>query len=135
MARTDLLALTDDDLASLTTRGKVKEARHDLDRGVTGRLSEVEGAVRVEWSDGRASELPAGARLDEGKCSCGAVEACRHLVRLVMLYQREKAAPVAATQPWDPGAITDEELAKHFRPSALDKARNESDAGVLVELV
>jgi hypothetical protein len=136
MPRADLLALSDDDLAALATRGKVNEARRDLDAGVTGRLRESEdGAVRAEWSDGRVSEVPAGATLRKGRCSCGSVEPCRHLVRLVLLYQRENVIPATASEPWDPGAIPDGELAKHFRPSTLDKVRKTFDAGVLAELV
>jgi hypothetical protein len=137
MPRSDLLALSPDDLAALSTRGKVKEAAKDLDdHGVTGEVAEsADGGVRVAWSDGRTSELPPGATLRAGKCSCGAVGTCKHLVRLVLLYQRWAAAPPAASEPWDPGAISDDELARHFRPSALRKIRDQFDAGVLAELV
>ncbi|MFO0928487.1 MAG: hypothetical protein U0736_15930 [Gemmataceae bacterium] len=89
MPRADLLALSADDLAALSTRGKVNEARKDLDdNGVTGTLTESPaGDVSVAWSDGRTSELPAGATLQGGRCSCQAVGTCKHLVRLVLLYQ------------------------------------------------
>lgn len=136
MPRTDLLGLTEDDLAKLTTRGKVKEARSDLDKGVTGELLEAEdGAIRVEWSDGRVCELGVQATLRAGRCSCAAVDPCKHLVRLVLLYQRLHEVPAAASEPWDPGAISDEELGRHYRPAALEKARQEFDAGILAELV
>ncbi|MFO0845604.1 MAG: hypothetical protein U0797_25000 [Gemmataceae bacterium] len=136
MPRNDLLTLSPDDLAALSTRGKVKEAAKDLDsHGVTGELDEsIDGAVRVTWSDGRTSELPPAATLPRGRCSCGAVGACRHLVRLVLLYQRWFAAPPQPTEPWDPGAIGDDELAKHYRPSTLGKVRQKFDAGILAEL-
>lgn len=138
MSRTDLLSLSPNDLASLCTRGKVKEAIKDLDSGITGKLDETpDGALRVEWSDGRVSELPSGATLRKGRCSCGAVDPCKHLVRLVLLYQQRARvdSPPVPTQPWDPGAISDADLASHFRPAALDRARQEFQAGVLVELV
>lgn len=137
MPRNDLLTLSADDLAALSTRGKVKEAIKDLDdNGVTGDLAESDdGAVRVAWSDGRTSELPSAATLRGGRCTCGAVGTCKHLVRLVLLYQRWFAAPPTATEPFDPGAISDEELAKHFRPAALERCRQQFDAGVLAELV
>lgn len=137
MPRTDLLALSPDDLAALSTRGKVREAAKDLDdHGVTGELDESDdGAVRVAWSDGRSCELPPGGTLRAGKCSCGAVGTCKHLVRLVLLYQRWATAPPAATEPWDPGAIGDDELKKHFRLSALENIRKQFDEGILAELV
>ena len=77
MARPDILALSDDDLAALATRGKVKEARKELDDGrVTG-----EARAQREWRDAgdeaRAGEelFPAGTRVTPGlvglAASCG----------------------------------------------------------------
>jgi len=42
-------------------------------------------------------------------------------------------APLAA-EPWDPGAITDEELARHLRKTDLARARAEYDAGQVIEV-
>jgi hypothetical protein len=141
MPRSDLLALSLDDLAALSTRGKVNEALRDLEKGVTGQLTETdEGAIRVEWSDNRISELPARAGLKGGRCSCHPIDPCKHLVRLVLLYQRQHqehatAEPPAPAQPWDPGSLPDAELARHFRPAALARIRKQFDAGILAELV
>src|SRR5262249_8123730 len=78
--------------------------------------------------------LPANATLAGGKCSCNAIGTCKHLVRLVLLYQRQ-AAPPPPTEPWDPGATSDNELGHHYRPAALKKLRHQFDTGVLAELV
>lgn len=136
MLRADLLALTSDDLATLSTRGRVNEARRDLDDlGVSGELTESPaGDLRVVWSDGRTSELPAGSAPAQGRCSCNAVDLCKHLVRLVLLYQRRVDAPAAA-EPWDPGAISDNELGRHYRPAALKKLHRQFEEGILAELV
>lgn len=42
------------------------------------------------------------------------------------------AAPAA--EPWDPGAITDEGLARHLRKTDLARARAEYDAGQVIEV-
>ena len=135
MSRADILSLSDDDLGALATRGKVKEARKELDDGrVTGDLVEEGGALRVTWSDGPTSEVPADTPLRSGRCSCVGVGVCKHLVRLALLYQRS-ATSVKATEPWDPGAITDDEMAKHLRANTITKARQLDEAGVLAEVV
>jgi hypothetical protein len=142
MARSDLLALSADDLAALTNRGTVKEARAELESSrCSGQLAETpEGSLRVQWSDGLVSELAAGAALRAGRCSCNKIGTCKHLIRLVLLYQKQTAAaspeePPVPAEPWDPGAISDEELARHYRPQALTKARKLFEAGVMAELV
>jgi hypothetical protein len=141
MPRADLLALSADDLAALTNRGTVKRALREVEAGEhTGDLVESPaGDVSVRWSDGAECLLPAGVVLAEGRCSCAAVGLCRHLVRTVLAYQRQAAAsagPAAApTAPWDPGAIGDDELARHYRPAALAKLREQFQQGLLVELV
>jgi hypothetical protein len=138
MPRADILSLSEDDLGALATRGKVKEARKELDDGrVSGDLTEDAGALRVTWSDGLTTEVPADTPLRAGRCSCGGVGVCKHLVRLALLVQRaaNAAGPVAATEPWDPGAIADDELAKHLRATTLTKARQLDEAGTLAEVV
>ena len=135
MPRADILSLSDDDLGSLSTRGKVKEARKELDDGrVSGDVVENGGALRVTWSDGPTSEVPADTPLRAGRCSCNGVGVCKHLVRLALQYQRS-ATVVQPTEPWDPGAITDDEMAKHLRVTTISKARQLDEAGVLAEVV
>lgn len=45
------------------------------------------------------------------------------------------AAPLPGGESWDPGAIPDEELARHFSKAALARSRREFDEGHVVELV
>ncbi len=142
MPRADLLALSPDDLTALTNRGTVKRAQREVDSGeCSGELTEApEGTLTAKWSDGVECVLPAGVVLADGRCSCAAVGLCRHLVRTVLAYQRQAAQstaepPAPPQGPWDPGAISDEELARHYRPAALAKLREQFERGVLVELV
>jgi hypothetical protein len=141
MPRADLLALSPDDLTALTNRGTVKRAQREVEAGeCTCELTETPaGDVHARWSDGVECRLPAGAVLAEGRCTCAAVALCRHLVRTVFAYQRQAAASPGAgpapAAPWDPGAIPDEELARHYRPAALARLREQFRQGVLVELV
>jgi hypothetical protein len=143
MPRADLLALSFDDLTALTNRGTVKRAQREVEgKECTATLAESgDGDLVVKWSDGFECHLPAGAVVREGRCSCAAVGLCRHLIRTVLLYQLQ-IAPVApgqaapqAVEPWDPGGISDEELARHFKPRDLARARQQFDQGLLVELV
>ncbi len=137
--RTDLLALTPDDLAALTNRGAVKRAQRELDETeVTGTIAEdAAGAVTATWSDGPACTIAAGSALRDGRCTCASATLCRHLVRTVLAYQKSHAAaetPSAAPGPWDPGTIGDDALAKHFRAAALSRHRATFDGGVVAEL-
>ncbi|HTU22941.1 MAG TPA: hypothetical protein VMG10_33190 [Gemmataceae bacterium] len=140
--RSDLLALSLDDLAALTNRGTVKRAQREIEaKECTGEIVESpEGDVTAKWSDGVECRIAAGAVLADGRCSCAAAGLCRHLIRSVLAYQQQAAQqtadqPAAPAEPWDPGSITDEELAKHYRPAAFTKIREEFQKGILVELV
>jgi hypothetical protein len=142
MPRADLLALTPDDLTALTNRGTVKRAQREVEANeCSAELTEAaDGTVTAKWSDGVACRLPAGVVLRDAHCSCAAAGLCRHLVRTVLAYQARaaQAAPerqAAPAAPWDPGAFSDDDLAKSFRPAALAKARAQFEQGVLVELV
>jgi hypothetical protein len=156
MPRADLLALSFDDLAALTNRGTVKRVQREVEaQECTCDLTETPaGDVTARWSDGVECLLPGGATLREGRCSCTAPGLCRHLVRTVFAYQRQQPSPAAtpavegetsnnppaapgsaSAAPWDPGAISDAELARHFRPAALTWLREHLEVGMLVELV
>jgi len=139
--RSDLLALTTDDLAALTNRGTVKRAQRELDEAeVTGTATEAaSGDVTATWSDGAACTIPAGVALAHGSCSCAAVGLCRHLIRTVLAYQRTHSTPLPAalppTAPWNPGDIPDDELAKHYRPQAFARVKGVFNQGILAEVV
>ena len=151
--RNDLLLLTPDDLAALTNRGTVKRAQRELDENeATGTISETEqGDVAITWSDGPKCSIPAGVALLQGRCDCSATSLCRHLIRMVLLYQKTHTttltsapvdAPNTAVVPhtpshpsWDPGSISDEVLNTHFRPANMSRIRSQFNQGVLAEVV
>ncbi len=151
--RTDLLALTWDDLVTLSNRGIVKRATKELDSGkFECELTEdAEGNITAKWNDGTECFLPAEGTLHEARCSSDAVGISRHIIRSVLHYQRmsqsseqksdttettemESAPPKAATEFWDPGAISDEVLASHYRKAKLTRARKTFEQGLVFEL-
>jgi hypothetical protein len=136
-ARADLLALTADDLVTLSNRGIVKRAQQEIEAGEPSVTIEEDGggAVVFRWSDGTVCTFAAGKGVRGAACSCPATTVCRHRIRSVLAYQAAapQAAPVAG--PWDPGTIGDEALAAHFSPAALARARSQFEEGHVVELL
>ncbi|MGW0838629.1 hypothetical protein ACWD26_00390 [Streptomyces sp. NPDC002787] len=131
--RTDLLALTPDTLAALANRGLVRRATKDLDAGSPPELSTApDGAVTARFADGAEASMPPGASLDGGSCGCGAAGVCRHLVGLVLAYQRATdAAPLGEGAPdWSPGDIDDAALEAAVGARALSAARRTARRGV-----
>ncbi|MEU8774209.1 hypothetical protein [Streptomyces sp. NPDC048606] len=129
--RADLLALTPDTLAALTNRGLVKRAARELASGAGAEVCLAsDGTLTGRYPDGTETVLPAGAGLDLGRCDCGAIGACRHLLGLVLAYRAGSGAegprPTAGdgparaegADPVDPTAA----------PAAPD-ARYEAEAG------
>ncbi|RQX56690.1 hypothetical protein DLJ57_06465, partial [Micromonospora chalcea] len=89
MTRDDLIALTPDVLAALSNRGLVKRATREVDAGERPVLTEdADGAVRAAYPDGVTVTLPVGGGLAAGICSCPAPGVCRHLLTVVLTYQR-----------------------------------------------
>ena len=85
MARADLLALSEDDLATLANRGLVKRAVRDLDAGLgPSQMREEDGAVQAVWPDGAACRLPADRKMDGACCTCAANLICRHIVGTIL---------------------------------------------------
>lgn len=96
MSRADLRALTPQTLAELTNRGLVKRAVRELERATPAVTEAADGTVLAVGEDGVRTTLPVGG-LDRGTCSCGAPGVCRHLVGLVLAYQRQPAPAAAQT--------------------------------------
>ena len=85
--RADLLALTPDALAALTNRGLVKRATREVEAAPPAVTTDPDGTVRGTYQDGPGTALPPGG-LERGTCTCGATGICRHVVGLVLAYQR-----------------------------------------------
>ncbi|WP_257901422.1 hypothetical protein [Saccharothrix obliqua] len=132
--RTDLLALTPDALAALANRGLVKRATKELDAGAGPDVRPADdGTVRGVFPDGVESVLPPGAALDAATCTCGAPGVCRHLIALVLAFQRQREA--VGFTPWSPGDTTDEALTALVGDRAVAAARRVWRAGYPVKLV
>ncbi|NHO80677.1 hypothetical protein [Micromonospora sp. CMU55-4] len=129
MTRDDLIALTPDVLAALSNRGLVKRATREVDAGERPVLTEdADGAVRAAYPDGVTVTLPVGGGLAAGICSCPAPGVCRHLLSVVLTYQRTHAdAPAREATP-DGEAALDGEAAPD-----TDAAPGRDDAGVPAE--
>ncbi|MUG95660.1 hypothetical protein F7734_26210 [Scytonema sp. UIC 10036] len=85
MLRSDLLALTADDLTVLSNRGLVKRALKEIEEGrVSSTITEdARGNVIVRWSDEVECVVPAGEELSDKHCSCSAIAVCRHVIELI----------------------------------------------------
>ncbi|MGL5081249.1 MAG: hypothetical protein ACRC8A_07145 [Microcoleaceae cyanobacterium] len=90
MLRQDLLALTLDDLTTLSNRGLVQRAIKELESAqLSYQLQEDNtGTVTIQWSDAVECVLPAKSTLSQSCCSCAATTLCRHLLRSVLAYQQ-----------------------------------------------
>lgn len=137
--RTDLLALTTDDLTLIANRGLVKRAQAELQAGeLLYTIAEDEqGNLTIGWSDETTCRIPAGQPLSAARCSCPATTICRHILRSVLAYQQFAAqeAPAQPPQTWDPGTIDDATLARVCANEALTWARKTHAAGQVIELV
>ncbi len=127
-------------------------------------LEDEKGSVTVDWSDQVKCSLPSNVTVNQGQCSCIATTICRHIIRSVLIYQelakqetkseinlepktknRETSQEVnqqpiietitAQLESWNPGDISDEELAKYLSRNALLKAQEHFNKGQVVELV
>jgi hypothetical protein len=130
MARADLLALTLDDLATLTNRGIVNRAKKELEQ-FSFELREETDLVRVQWSDQVECILPVGKKLSDRHCTCSATTICRHLIRSILAYQHSNSF---TPQPWNPGEISDAELNQHFTASQLKKLKQQFESEQVIEV-
>lgn len=155
--RGDLLALTPDSLAALANRGLVKRATKELDQAGPAVTVDGDGTVRGTFPDGTTASLPTGG-LDVGACSCDATTVCRHLIGLVLAYQRQQTAASSLADPgsppcsptdvpsaappstgtgqaaWSPGSFTDEQLTGRIGARLMAAARRVARAGYLARV-
>ncbi|UBU11393.1 hypothetical protein [Nonomuraea gerenzanensis] len=103
--RSDLLGLSTDSLAALTNRGLVKRAGKEA---VPALRTDDDGTVHGDFPGGPATSVPAGG-LYVARCTCGATGVCRHVLAVILAYQRlhaeadPEAAPDCPPEP-APGA-------------------------------
>jgi hypothetical protein len=143
--RQDLLALTIDDLITLSNRGLVKRAQQELKSiELVGEIIEDKlGNLTIDWSDEICCKLPAQITLSQSQCSCPATNLCRHLLRSVIFYQSlcsidfhepnnnivDRSSP---NIDWNPATITDETLQKHYAKATLTKLKSQFEAGQVI---
>lgn len=143
--RADLLALNDDDLASLANRGLARRARQEAESSALACEFEETpaGDITARWSDGPECRLPAGARLTDARCTCPSATLCRHVLRTVIRYQLSQTSapapkgentPVSANAEWSPAEITDAQLDAFFSPAELARWRHDFDAGHVIQV-
>lgn len=92
--------LTPQVLTELTNVGTVRRASKDLDVAITW-SDGPGGALIADAADGTRCTLGPGP-FDDWECSCPAMFRCRHLVRAVLVWQRDHAAAAGPDAP-DPG--------------------------------
>ena len=157
MSRSDLLALTNDDLTVLSNRGLVKRALKELNsEKLTCQLTENEAEITIAWSDEVECIFPAGEKISDHHCSCAATNICRHLIRSILLYQSQHQGSepenssevetlkqslekinqekISAIKPWNPGTISDEELASHYPKATISRIKKEF-ASQIIEVI
>ncbi|MFF4771515.1 hypothetical protein ACFY05_01500 [Microtetraspora fusca] len=123
--RTDLLGLTADSLAALTNRGLVKRAGKEAAPELR---TDADGTVHGSFSDGPTATLPPGG-LDVARCTCGATGVCRHVIGVILAYQRLPAEAAPEPPPWSPGQVTDDELSAKIGARLMAAARRTERTG------
>jgi len=142
MVRPDLLALSPDDLAALANRGLIKRAQKEIAAAeFTAQWEESEdGTIKAVWSDGVTTTLPGGATVREARCTCGALELCRHVLRTILAWQAKQSTEGTEEEPkqqplWDPGSMSDALLESQAAKPIRDRANLLWSQGILAELL
>lgn len=139
--RSDLLALSADDLAAVANRGLLKRAQREIEAGNLSALwtEDSDGTIRAVWSDGADCTLPGGKTLHDAQCTCGALEMCRHVLRTVLAWQLRQAAAGAGSaspkvaEPWNPGRIADATIESSVPKPVRERANALWAQGILGE--
>ncbi|WP_433059280.1 SWIM zinc finger family protein [Dactylosporangium sp. CS-033363] len=119
--------LTPESLAALTNRGLVKRAAREVEAAPPALTEDPDGTIRATFADGAAPVLPTGG-LEKATCTCGAAGVCRHIVGLILAYQRQAESP-KRQEVWSPGAFTDEQLEERIGARMMAAARRARKAG------
>ena len=144
MSRKDLLALTADSIAALSTRGDVKNAQRQIDAGTGPTVDEgADGTVTGAFADGIRVTIPAGKTLKDwtSTCKCQNPTRCWHRVSVALAYKSwhadklDGAAPPSSARipsKWSPAEIDDAALQKALGDKRLERARIAIRGGMLV---
>jgi SWIM zinc finger len=144
MSRKDLLALTPEALASLSTLGDVKRAQREISEGIGPTLDEqADGTVVGTFPDGIVTRLIAGKTLRDSPstCKCASGQKCRHRVAVALAYKPWHTAKLDGSPPpssariptnWSPAEIDDAALEKAVGAKRIERARVALRGGVLV---
>lgn len=133
MPRADLLALTADDLASLTNRGTVKRAQKELENAeVSCEINETETELTFQWSDGIQCRFPANKSIHDATCSSGSMGISRHIVRSVLAYQQAASRVIESSTSESVVASTEGVTSIEFDPSAgIDSGNNQASTSLM----
>jgi hypothetical protein len=131
--REDLRALDDAKLAQLANRGLVKRARRMLEAEKESEVTIGQDGTVLVTVEGAESRLPPNTPLAGCDCSCGARGVCRHLIFAVMLYNDTADSKVLPTT-WDPGELSDLDLASLLGSQAMSTARRLAGRGMQIEV-
>ena len=144
MSRKDLLALTADSIAALSTRGDVKNAQRQIEEGAGAAIDEAaDGTVTGEFADGIVVTIPPGKTLKDwtSTCKCQNPTRCRHRVGVALAYkvwhaERLDGAPPPSSaripSQWSPAEIDDAALEKALGDKRMERARIAIRGGMLV---
>ena len=119
--------LDEETLIALANRGLVKRAARELASGTGPVLTPGDPVIAV-FPDGSTATLATGANLDGGTCTCAATGVCRHLVGLVLAYQRD-VPRTEASASWSAASISDDALERAFGTLPLKTARTRLASG------
>jgi len=136
VTRDDLLALDEDKLAALATRGHVKRAVKLLARGRGPALTvEADGTVVSALGDHRTRLRP-GVPLRDTDCTCSALKVCGHRVIAVLAYRERHARDDAPADDaaWTPGALEDRAIEALLGRHAMTRARRQRTRGFVAEV-
>jgi hypothetical protein len=123
--RPDLAVLSAEDLAAMANRGLVKRAQKEVEAGelkVTWQET-PDGTVVANWSDSVTCTIPGGKILADSKCTCGALEMCRHILRSVLAWQIWKKSTPELVAVKDATSEPAEEAGAGVRRSGLARGR------------
>ncbi|MFO0946817.1 MAG: hypothetical protein U1D30_12870 [Planctomycetota bacterium] len=135
MNRPDLTSLTDEQLIHASNRGLFNRSRRELDESsVTANVTETDGWLQLSWSDDAVCSFPPGSSLRGGRCTCAALDICRHLVRSCLLL-RDRSSKIeepSDTRSGDPSArdvsldllrLDESTFVARYGQRAIDRAR------------